>query len=226
MMQDLYGFTNNDYFKDIIIDEGAYYVSYKTYFSIVIYIITILMLSGMEYWTIEKLFNFKNLTLTIILLFFNFYTFLKYIKPLYFQSKSKHWLKYEADIKSLYISKRHIPVAYVNTTSYIPVITYKYTVNNQNYEGNQLSFNISIDDDHTLSNDISSNDDDMNMDFSRWLDTKKVSIYYNPERPSQSVIYRELKGFYYFYFFMGIVPFILGGALFSSSLYFTFKSLF
>jgi hypothetical protein len=215
MSRELYGFLDNEFFQKMIVDEGLYITRHKMIFIIFTYLFSWLMIDGgLTHCYGTKDFDIPDIILTLVILCGNFYGGIIYLKPLYLHHLSKSWLKTSADVIDLYISKRHTPTRFAPASKiYIPKVEFTFFVNGQKYYGDRLSFNIYKDHDHMLDNTTSSKYDTANADFGRWLDTKKISVYYNPKDPNQSVVYRELQGWYFFYLFMTFLSFGFGGVL-------------
>lgn len=144
---------------------------------------------------------------------------LRSFNPLYYQYKSHSWTQVVADITKIYISNIIICGNSGCSNYYFPKVSYEFFVNDKKYSGNKLSFEIPKFE-YDLDNNTSSKYDKVNADFGDWVETKNVSIYYNPENPSESVIYRKVSVFsFIIYSITFIVFFSLFGIILSRALY-------
>jgi hypothetical protein len=202
MARDLHDFENNDYYKKMIVYEGMIggFFSIKSFFASlgsVFYIMIIprivndcpnnfLDLDRFSYSHI-----FWSLVFVLYILSSGVYFLVRSFKPLYYQFQSRSWKQVVADVTEIYISNIEMYFAGRNRNYYSPKVSYVFSVNDEKYYGEKLSFEIPRFE-YDLVSGTSSRYNKVNADFSNWVDTKKVSVYFNPNNPNESVIYRKV----------------------------------
>lgn len=133
--------------------------------------------------------------------------------PLIKQKNAKTWKKTMATIIELGIYKIRIAGYPSSSIAYFPAIMYEFYTNNNKYR----SPNISFEADYTYNRELhpwSSNRYNENNElFSEWLEKQEVEIFYNPENPTESVVFREFttgnKLFYTFMFILSVLAFFI-----------------
>jgi len=191
MTLDLFDFNQNPIFIKMIHNKGISAAYSKT-------IITVSLLPLPFGFLINRCFQptmiahafSKDYTvLLLVILAVNAYSFKRYTMPLINQHRNKRWENLTANIIEIGIFKVKFPF---NLTKYFPALIYEYEVDQQKYQSHRLSFVSDYVHNQELDSLSSNQYHEMNARFSKWMEEKKLDIYYNPNNPKESVVFRDL----------------------------------
>lgn len=202
MAKDLYDFANNDYYKKMIIYEGMMggFFSVKSFFAAFGAIFLVMLslkainhcpdFSHLNHFSANHIF--WSLVFGLYILLSGTYFLFRSFKPLYYQYQSRFWKQVVADVEKIYISNIEMCGAATGCGNfYSPKVSYSFSIDSQKYYGDKLSFEIPRFE-YDLVSGTGTEYNKVNADFSNWLKTQKVSVYYNPKNPDESVVYRKL----------------------------------
>jgi len=220
MARDLYDFANNDYYKKMIVHEGMMgnFFSIKSFFAAlgsVFYIMIVpSIINNCPDFSQTDRFSTNDIFLLLLSGIYVFvsgaYFLMRSFKPLYYQYQSRSWQQFIADVTKIYISSVEIHSRGRDHTYYSPKVSYSFSINDKKYHGDKVSFEIPRFE-YDLASGTSSRYHKVNADFSNWLETQKVPIYYNPNNPNESVIYRKVS---MLSFIIYLVTFIVFSSIF------------
>ena len=220
MAKDLYDFENNDYYKKMIVYEGMMgsFFSIKSFFAALGSVFYIMIIPRIvnhcpDFPDVDRFsfsHTFWSLVFVLYILSSGVYFLVRSFRPLYYQYQSRSWRQTVADVTEIYISNVEMYFAGRNQNYYSPKVSYAFSVNNEKYYGKKLSFEIPRFE-YGLVSGTSSRANKVNADFSNWLDTKKVSVYFNPDNPNESVIYRKVNTLS---FIIYLITFIIFSSIF------------
>jgi hypothetical protein len=216
MRRELLDFTENDFFKKIIYNKGTSFVSGKTMFFFLYLLLTISFLL----FRCPSLINHSkphDESLLFFFLIFILITGIYFVKrfstPLIKQKNARTWKKTMAKIIELGIYKIRIAGYPHSTIAYFPAIMYEFNVNNTKYKNNNISFEADYTYNRELNSWSSNQYNENNKQFSKWIEKQEVEIFYNPNNPNESVVFREFttskKLFYTFMFTLSIITLLI-----------------
>jgi hypothetical protein len=195
MKLDLLNFTQNPVFIDIIHYKGISAAQVKTIFSVALLPLPFGFLinrcTNPEIFTHAYSKDYTILLLCVLAVYT--YFFKCYAMPLINQYRSKTWKQATAEITEIGIFKVKFPVLYsfFYAKGYFPALIYTYEVNQQKYRNRKLSFASDYVYNQELDESSSNQYNKMNEQFAKWMKEKKLEIYYNPNNPKESVIFRD-----------------------------------
>jgi len=115
--------------------------------------------------------------------------------------ESVNWYETTGVITSSYLATdTDYDSDYGDSTTYTPKIEYKYSVNGINYSGNKVSFEIVSGTDYSWAQ----------SKVDSYYEGKVVSVYYNPNNPSESVLEKGFSEVPFFLTLMGYVFITVG----------------
>ena len=100
---------------------------------------------------------------------------------------SVNWKKTNAKIININIENKLEQIRSAVRESIYPVITYEYVVNNVTYQGHNPSFDM-----RNLFKETNSAFGGTTMIWESWKNDSIIEIFYNPRKPTESVIIRSL----------------------------------
>jgi hypothetical protein len=226
MAKDLHDFENNDYYKKMIVYEGMMgsFFSIKSFFAALGSVFYIMIIPRIvndcpnNFPDLDRFSSFWPLVFVLYILSSGVYFLVRSFRPLYYQYQSRSWRQIVADVTEIYISNVDIYYGGLNH-HYSPKVSYVFSVNNEKYYGEKLSFEIPRFE-YDLVSGTSSSYNKVNADFSNWVDTKKVSVYFNPDNPNESVIYRKVNTLSFIIYLITFIVFSsIFGVILSRALY-------
>jgi len=189
--QDLLNFTSNSYFKKIIYDKAPSLSVGRSIFALVIFPLPL----GFLFNKCPNHINFihhdyqKMTFMLISIILLSAYYCYRYVVPLLKMYKGKSWKSTTANILNVSIIRIKVAHRFGPSIEYFPYVEYAFEVNNKEYHSDRLSFESDYNYNFSLDEKTSHRYHPMNDKFSKWMDEKKVEIYYNPKNPAQSVVF-------------------------------------
>lgn len=228
MAQDLLYFTENPYYKKIIYNGPLSFSFARSIFAIIIFSFDL----GFLFYRCpnqENLIHNANQNvgyIAVFLILSSAYNCYHYVPPWINKLKASSWEKITAEILKINIIRIRVARRYGSTVEYFPVIEYRYEVDNKKYKSNRFSFESDYNYNFSLDPGTSNKYHPINKKFSKWIEEKKVEIYYNPKNPMQSVVIKDfhpLRNLFYIVFgIISISTFIVSIFNFACWAYWTF----
>jgi hypothetical protein len=144
-------------------------------------------LNSNENWLAQHL-SYEHTLMIFIFPVMNYFAIKTYLLPLILEYQSSKWLPATANIARINIIRITIPHKGYWEQVYLPAIHYKFSVNDRLYTGSRYSFEA-----HNAFHEMLGSSDGIDLQFEKYLDGKKVKVFYDPRDPNRSVIFNTLQ---------------------------------
>jgi hypothetical protein len=144
-------------------------------------------LNSNEHWLVRHL-SYEHTLMIFIFPIVNYFAIKKYLQPLIMKYRSSKWLSATAVISDIKIMEISIPHRGYREVVYLPNIKYEFSVDDDSYTGNRYSFEA-----HKALNEMLGSSDETDNRFEKYVNEKKIEIFYDPQNPNSSVIIKTLQ---------------------------------